>query len=73
MLIEIVYGIGIDTPINKDWLYTIMRNIFINDYKKRMKREIATEMAIPIGTVKTRIHEARESVKRNLKIYNKFD
>ena len=113
------------------WLYTIMRNTFINDYRKRMKHnkavdtvedflphhlvkgavnnragqqfigedinkamnlspnaclvpfvkyfegykyhEIAAELAIPIGTVKTRIHEARKSLKKNLKIYNQFD
>jgi len=112
----------------RGWLYTIMRNTFINDYRKRSKHnsvidtvdeflphqlmkgainnkgdanfvgedinkalrklapeylipftkyfegykyyEIAAELEIPIGTVKTRIHEARKLLKRNLKIYN---
>lgn len=110
------------------WLYTIMRNTFINDYKRSSKQqqivettdeltsfqlaksadsnlgenifisediykalknlpgdyltpfikyfegykyhEIAEELSIPIGTVKTRIHMARQSLKNYLKIYN---
>lgn len=110
------------------WLYTIMRNTFINDYRRSSKQqkivettddltsfqlaksadrnlgenlfvnedihkalknlpadylipfikyfegykyhEIADELSIPIGTVKTRIHMARQSLKKNLKIYN---
>ncbi|MET1053981.1 MAG: RNA polymerase sigma factor [Pedobacter sp.] len=112
----------------KGWLYTIMRNTFINDYRRMAKQrsiidtteevnsaqlmksatanqannkfisddvnralaqlsyeyytpfikyfegykyhEIADMLNIPIGTVKTRIHVARQSLKSNLKMYN---
>lgn len=111
----------------RGWLYTIMKNTFINDYRKSsMKKkviytteeiqpyhlmksstmnlgvgaligedihkalekldpayqvpflkffegykyhEIADDLSIPIGTVKTRIHEARKILKTNLKMY----
>lgn len=111
----------------RGWLYTIMRNTFINDYRKGSKRnaimetsedlssyqlrssatmnqgenkfimedihkalgrlqpdysrpflryfegykyhEIAEELQIPIGTVKTRIHMARQILKAQLKMY----
>ena len=111
----------------KGWLFTILRNTFINNYKKNIKseamftvcdeissaqlkrsasgnlgenmcmmddiqcalkklqpeyyipfikyfegykyHEIAEELEIPIGTVKTRIHIARGILKKNLKIY----
>lgn len=113
----------------RGWLFTIMRNTFINDYRrdgrknapiqtsddlssvqlkqsaarnygegkfvmedinKAMARlqpeysdpflryfegykyhEIAEELNIPIGTVKTRIHMARQFLKSELKMYNK--
>jgi len=112
----------------RGWLYTIMRNTFINDYRKGSRRnmvietsedlssyqlynsaatnqgenkfvmedinkalgqlqpeystpflkyfegykyhEIAEELNIPIGTVKTRIHMARQTLKGQLKMYN---
>lgn len=112
----------------KAWLYTIMRNTFINDYRKKSVRngilevceelssaqlrksadknlsedqfvmedisralsklepqysvpflkyfegfkyhEIAEELQIPIGTVKTRIHVARQELKAQLKMYS---
>ncbi|MET1055464.1 MAG: RNA polymerase sigma factor [Pedobacter sp.] len=112
----------------RGWLYTIMRNTFINDYRATVRRrsiidtseelmsyqlvtsasrnqaegsligddinkalknlpdaylvpflkffegfkyhEIAEELDIPIGTVKTRIHEARRLLKTKLKMYN---
>jgi RNA polymerase sigma factor (sigma-70 family) len=112
----------------KGWLYTIMRNTFINNYRSVSKRqaivttsedlnsvqlsisasknlaenkfiqkdinaamsalspeyyipfikyfegfkyhEIAEELNIPIGTVKTRIHIARKMLKANLKMYS---
>lgn len=115
----------------RGWLYTIMRNTFINDCRKQNKHrsiiqtvedflpnhlmkgavvnkgdthfigedinkalnmlspdillpftkyfagykyhEIATELDIPLGTVKTRIHEARKHLKRTLKIYAKVN
>lgn len=118
----------------KAWLFMIMRNTFLNDYKKIQKKqnivkqtdevssidlyhsavsnhglskfvmqdinfalaqlseelrkpfvsyvegykyhEIAEELQIPIGTVKTRIHQARILLKKALKVYkqrNKFD
>jgi RNA polymerase sigma-70 factor (ECF subfamily) len=112
----------------KAWMFTIMRNTFINDYKRNSKRrtimtvtddlssmqlfhaasrnhsdeafkmediqkamaklkpeiatpfvkyfegfkyhEIADELQIPIGTVKTRIHQARQILMSNLKMYH---
>ncbi|TDO21677.1 RNA polymerase sigma factor [Pedobacter duraquae] len=114
----------------KAWLYTIMRNTFINSYRKSAKttaimtvtddltsdklflsatlnnsegkfvmddiykaleklqpeyytpfikyfegfkyHEIADELQIPIGTVKTRIHVARQLLKKQLRVYSKF-
>lgn len=111
----------------RGWLYTIMRNTFINDYRKNTRKnalidttddlspyqlrnsaarnqaenkfvmedihkamaqlqpeysgpflryfegykyhEIAEELNIPIGTVKTRIHVARQVLKEQLKMY----
>ena len=111
----------------RGWLYTIMRNTFINDYRKSNRKlaliettedltsyqlrnsaasnqaehkfvmedinkalaklqpeysgpflryfegykyhEIAEELNIPIGTVKTRIHVARQVLKEQLKMY----
>ena len=112
----------------RGWLYTIMKNTFINDYRKKSRKnavidsstditayhastssdrnngenkfvmddiskalsklqpsystpflryfegykyhEIADELNIPIGTVKTRIHIARQILKGQLKMYN---
>lgn len=111
----------------KGWLYTIMKNTFINNYRRMVKRntfldktdnsfyidsishsmsndgevsmalqdmqvavsklpyelreafmmnfrgykyqEIADHFGIPIGTVKTRIHLARQVLKKRLKVY----
>jgi RNA polymerase sigma factor (sigma-70 family) len=111
----------------KAWLYTIMKNTFINNYRRATKtnsimtvadeissdnlsfsasvnasdgkfimediykalsklpeeyytpfikyfegfkyHEIAAELGIPIGTVKTRIHVARQLLKKSLKMY----
>lgn len=111
----------------KAWLFTIMRNTFINSYRRQKRRsniimvkeeldsddlhmgstkntaegnltskdiyrmlaklpkcyldpftrhfegykyhEIADELGIPLGTVKTRIHAAREMLKKSLKPY----
>ncbi len=115
----------------KGWLYTIMKNTFINNYRRFVKissfvtktdeisssqlsfsatnnqgeqkfvmddikaalsslqkeyyipftmyfegykyHEIADYLAIPIGTVKTRIHVARKSLKKSLKAYDKSE
>lgn len=112
----------------RGWLFTILRNTFINDYRKKSRHrnlfdtneeissgqlshsairnnsedkflledinkaldtvsddyktpflkyfqgfkyhEIAEELQIPIGTVKTRIHMARQQLKRHLKMYH---
>lgn len=112
----------------KGWLYTIMKNTFINNYKKLVRinsfvikaddissanlmysstqnqaepkfmmddiqnalrklpdtyyvpftmyfegykySEISEHLALPIGTVKTRIHVARQLIKKHLKPYN---
>ncbi len=112
----------------KAWLYTIMKNTFINNYRRFVKintfvtktdeissqqlfyssthnqgeskfimddiktalsklhqdyyvpftmyfegykyHEIANQLTIPIGTVKTRIHVARKMLKRSLKVYD---
>ena len=112
----------------RGWLYTIMKNTFINNYRKASRRntliettedlssfqlhnsadknrgedkfvmedinkalaklpseyatpflryfegykyhEIALELNIPIGTVKTRIHMARQNLKSQLKMYS---
>lgn len=112
----------------KGWLYTILKNTFINSYRRTVKKnavmdteedlssyqlytsastnngvnkfvkedinfamnrlqpeysipflryfegykyhEIAEELNIPIGTVKTRIHVARKLLKANLKMYS---
>lgn len=113
----------------KAWLFTIMKNTFINDYRREMRssllitkcedlssvnllksaaknkaegkfvmsdvhkamsrlpkeyavpfisyfegykyHEIAEQLQIPLGTVKTRIHMAREILKKQLKVYSK--
>ena len=110
------------------WLYTIMRNIFINNYRRMVKsqtfldstenqfylnninnatrnrgeanlvmkeinnaindlsdnlkvpfmmsfrgykyEEIASQLSIPLGTVKIRIHTARQKLKEKLSVYN---
>lgn len=42
---------------------------FIKNFEGYKYHEIAEEMKIPIGTVKTRIHLARKILKSNLKMY----
>jgi len=39
---------------------------YVEGYKYE---EIALEIGIPLGTVKTRIHEARKQLTRRLKMY----
>jgi RNA polymerase sigma factor (sigma-70 family) len=47
---------------------------FIKYFEGFKYQEIAQELNIPIGTVKTRIHLARKLLKANLKIYSEqFD
>ncbi len=115
----------------KAWLYTIMKNIFINNYRRQKKKntiidttdnfnyvnlagndlpnegesemnlediykainklnfsyrkpflmhykgfkyeEIADELAIPVGTVKSRIHLARKQLKKQLPMFENFN
>ncbi|HEY0177512.1 MAG TPA: RNA polymerase sigma factor [Pedobacter sp.] len=45
-------------------------NPFIKYFEGYKYHEIAEELAIPIGTVKTRIHMARQFLKNKLKVYN---
>ena len=42
---------------------------FIRYFEGYKYHEIAAELNIPIGTVKTRIHLARSVLKKNLKMY----
>jgi len=42
---------------------------FIKYFEGFKYHEIAEELNIPIGTVKTRIHEARKYLKHDLQIY----
>ena len=67
----------------KGWVYTIMRNIFINNYRKEVRdqtfvdhtdnqfqyREIAEKLELPLGTVKSRIFFTRQQLQRILKDY----
>lgn len=74
---------GIHTTSNKGIGKCIMNDIsnalkklepqylipFIKNFEGYKYHEIAEEMKIPIGTVKTRIHVARRILKANLKMY----
>ena len=42
---------------------------FIKYFEGYKYHEIAEQLDIPIGTVKTRIHEARKYLKKDLKMY----
>lgn len=44
---------------------------FLRYFEGYKYHEIADELNIPIGTVKTRIHMARQFLKNELKMYNK--
>jgi len=62
----------INEDINKameglDKVYLVPFLRYFEGYKYN---EIATELNIPLGTVKTRIHEARKLLKNRLKMYN---
>ncbi len=46
---------------------------FIKYFEGFKYHEIALELQIPLGTVKTRIHVAREMLKKYLKTYSKMD
>ena len=45
---------------------------FIKYFEGFKYHEIADELQIPIGTVKTRIHVARQLLKKQLRVYSKF-
>jgi RNA polymerase sigma factor (sigma-70 family) len=45
---------------------------FIKYFEGFKYHEIADELKIPIGTVKTRIHVARQILKKQLRIYSKM-
>ena len=53
------------------WLHTIVRNACISQLRRRpvhlSYEEIAESLEIPLGTVKARIHRAREMLKTSLK------
>jgi len=60
----------------KAWLYTIMRNIFINKYrrnKKFRKVENATMTELPVYTVDTTVHNEGWSMLRMQEIKNAID
>ncbi|TKC08884.1 RNA polymerase sigma factor [Pedobacter frigoris] len=51
--------------LSRDYYYPFIK--YFEGYKYH---EIAEELNIPIGTVKTRIHVARQLLKKNLKMYS---
>jgi len=62
----------------KGWLFTIMRNIFINNYRRKQRgnyvmneynqyNEIAEQFDLPLGTVKSRIFFARKELQAKLR------
>ena len=56
----------------KGWVYTIMRNIFINNYRKVLRDQtyvdqIADKLGLPLGTVKSRIYFTRQRLQEELK------
>lgn len=46
-----------------------LREAFMMNFRGYKYQEIADHFGIPIGTVKTRIHLARQVLKKRLKIY----
>jgi RNA polymerase sigma factor (sigma-70 family) len=67
---------GIGTMINED-ITKALRTLpddysvpFLRYFEGYKYLEIAEEMQIPVGTVKTRIHMARKMLKAKLKMYN---
>jgi RNA polymerase sigma factor (sigma-70 family) len=67
---------GVETLISEDinkalkMLPDVYSIPFIRYFEGYQYQEIAEEMSIPIGTVKTRIHMARKILKAKLKMYN---
>ena len=69
----------------KAWLFRILKNSFINDFRKKSKQpakviilcdlegftyeEMAKVLDIPIGTVRSRLHRARNFLKEKLEKY----
>jgi RNA polymerase sigma factor (sigma-70 family) len=45
---------------------------FVRHFEGHKYHEISKELGIPIGTVKTRIHMAREVLKKQLRMYDKM-
>lgn len=54
-----------------DSLHPRLRKPFIRHFEGYKYDEIANELNIPLGTVKTRIHEARSKLKKYLTVYER--
>ena len=56
----------------KGWLLTILRNTFINSYRRRKLEPVAMDLEalqVPVGTVKSRLFRARRLLQAQLYSY----
>ena len=64
----------VDNVNFKGWIFTIMRNIFINNYRQTVRQATVIDKTedlyhLNIGTVKSRIFFARKRLREELKDY----